>query len=92
MFVCSIFFFFFFADTQLLIQYRFSHSFSSVRYFSGLKLESTEIVTDQRGRASGVAFVKFSSAEDASKALEKDREHMEIGNGRRPRWLQSISS
>ncbi|KAF3695400.1 G-rich sequence factor 1 [Channa argus] len=51
-----------------------------VQFFSGLDIVENGItlVTDQRGRKSGEAFVQFSSQEVADEALQRDREV--IGN------------
>ena len=49
-----------------------------IEFFGGLEIEDKDvhIVRDYRGRASGVAFVKFSSAADAASALQKNKQSM----------------
>ena len=49
-----------------------------IEFFGGLEIEDNDvhIVRDFRGRASGVAFVQFTSAADAASALQKNKQRM----------------
>lgn len=49
-----------------------------IAFFSGLDIveNGVTIITDRQGRNSGEAFVQFSSAEAATKALQRDRDVM----------------
>ncbi|CAM9272012.1 unnamed protein product, partial [Chrysoparadoxa australica] len=59
-----------------------------INFFSGLQLKSggVHMVTNREGRASGDAYAVFETAEEAQKALAKDKE--KIGN----RWIDLFES